>query len=142
MKKATRPEQGLGLTYAGGRPREEDILTRRKLPLWDRIKWLLLLVVIWLILVMTLMGDNPLIGFLDSLTQAGALASISPNYNDNGARAGKLAAEILARPDGRRIPVPPPVFAPGNLTLNLQTAKALGVTVSDKSIGAATQVIR
>jgi cell division protease FtsH len=66
MKKATRPEQGLGLTYAGGRPREEDILTRRKLPLWDRIKWLLLLVVIWLILVMTLMGDNPLIGFLDA----------------------------------------------------------------------------
>jgi ATP-dependent Zn protease len=66
MKKATRPEQGLGLTYAGGRPREEDILTRRKLPFWDRIKWLLLLVVIWLILVMTLMGDNPLIGFLDA----------------------------------------------------------------------------
>ena len=84
----------------------------------------------------------PLIGFLDSLTQAGALASVSPNYADNGVRAGKLAAEILARPDARRLPVPPPVFAPGNLTLNLQTAKALGVEVSPAALAAATQVIR
>ena len=40
MKKATRPEQGLGLSYAGGRPREEDVLTRRRLSPWDRSKWL------------------------------------------------------------------------------------------------------
>jgi putative ABC transport system substrate-binding protein len=84
----------------------------------------------------------PLIGFLDSLTQAGALASISPNYGDNGVRAGKLAAELLARPEGRRLPVPGPVFAPGNLTINLQTAQALGVSVSAKAIASATQVIR
>jgi len=66
MKKAERPEQGLGLTYTGGRPREEDVLTRRKLSFWDRSKWLILLVAIWLILVWTLMGNNPLIGFLDA----------------------------------------------------------------------------
>jgi len=34
MKKATRPVQGLGLSYAGGRPREEDVLTRRRLSFW------------------------------------------------------------------------------------------------------------
>ena len=66
MKKATRPEQGLGLTYAGGRPREEDVLTRRRLSLWDRSKWLVLLVLIWLLLVWSLMANNPLIGFLDA----------------------------------------------------------------------------
>ena len=56
-----------GLTYEGGRPREEDILTRRHDALWDRIKWLVLLAVIWLLLVWSLMADNPLIGFVDAL---------------------------------------------------------------------------
>ncbi len=64
MKKAQRPVQGL--IYEGGRPREGEILTRRPLPLWDRLRWLLLLAVIWLLLVFTVMGDNPLIGFLDA----------------------------------------------------------------------------
>ncbi|HLH83170.1 MAG TPA: AAA family ATPase [Trebonia sp.] len=65
MKKAQRPAQGL--VYEGGRPREEDILTRRPLPIWDRVRWLLLLAAIWLVLVLTVMGDNPLIGFVDAM---------------------------------------------------------------------------
>src|SRR5579859_3612499 len=64
MNQATRPE--LGLTFAGGRPREEDILTRRKQSLWDRVKWLVLLALIWMALVLTMMGSDPLIGFLDA----------------------------------------------------------------------------
>jgi cell division protease FtsH len=64
MKQATRPEQAL--TYEGGRPREEDILTRRRLSFWDRSKWLILLVVIWLLLVWSLMANNPLVGFIDA----------------------------------------------------------------------------
>jgi ATP-dependent Zn protease len=64
MNQATRPEKGL--TFAGGRPREEDILTRRKLSPWDRSKWLVLLIIIWLVLVWTMMGSDPLIGFLDA----------------------------------------------------------------------------
>ena len=64
MKQATRLEQGL--TYEGGRPREEDVLTRRRLSLWDRSKWLILLIVIWLLLVWSLMANNPLIGFVDA----------------------------------------------------------------------------
>jgi cell division protease FtsH len=65
MKKAERPVEGF--TYQGGRPREEDILTRKRLPLWDRVKWLLLLLVIWLLLVWSLMADDPLVGFVDAL---------------------------------------------------------------------------
>jgi cell division protease FtsH len=66
MKKAAPPEMGFGLHYEGGRPRDEDVLTRRKIPFWDRIKWLVLLVAIWLILVWATMGNNPLVGFLDA----------------------------------------------------------------------------
>jgi cell division protease FtsH len=65
MKKAQRPAQGL--VYEGGRPREEDILTRRPLSLWDRVRWLLLLAAVWLILVLTVMGDDPLVGFVDAM---------------------------------------------------------------------------
>jgi hypothetical protein len=65
MKKAQRSVVD-GFAYAGGRPREEDSLTRKRLPLWDRIKWLVLLLVIWLLLVWSLMANNPLVGFLDA----------------------------------------------------------------------------
>jgi cell division protease FtsH len=64
MKTAEAPEQGLART--GGRPRDEDILTRRKMSFWDRSKWLILLVVIWLLLVWSLMANDPLVGFVDA----------------------------------------------------------------------------
>jgi ATP-dependent Zn protease len=66
MKKAARPAEQ-GFAFEGGRPREEDILTRRRTPLWDRIKWLVLLAVLWFLLVWSLMADNPLVGFLDAV---------------------------------------------------------------------------
>ena len=66
MKKATRPVEQ-GFAFQGGRPKEEDILTRRRISLWDRIKWLVLLAAIWLILVWSLMADNPLMGFVDAV---------------------------------------------------------------------------
>jgi cell division protease FtsH len=55
-----------GLTYEGGRPKDDDILTRKPISFWDRIKWLFLLAVIWLLLVWSLMADNPLIGSVDA----------------------------------------------------------------------------
>ncbi len=75
----------------------------------------------------------PLVGFLDKLTEGGALASVSPDYGEIGERTGKLAAEILTRPEGRRLPLPPPVFAPGTLSLNLKTAKTLGIEIAPKA---------
>ncbi|HMD92547.1 MAG TPA: AAA family ATPase [Trebonia sp.] len=65
MKKAKRPAEGL--TYEGGRPRDEDSLTRKRLPFWDRIKWLVVLAAIWLILVWSVMANDPLVGFVDAM---------------------------------------------------------------------------
>ena len=65
MKKAARPAQGL--SYEGGRPREEDILTRKRLGIWDRIKWLVVLAALWLILVWSVMANDPLVGFVDAM---------------------------------------------------------------------------
>jgi ATP-dependent Zn protease len=57
------PEQALQHT---GRPREEDIPTRKRMSWWDHVKWLILLVIVWLVLVFSLMGDDPLVGFVDA----------------------------------------------------------------------------
>ncbi len=65
MKKAQRPAQGL--SYEGGRPRDTDSLTRKRLPLWDRIKWLVILGALWLILVWSVMANDPLVGFVDAM---------------------------------------------------------------------------
>jgi cell division protease FtsH len=40
------------------RPRAEDRLTRKRLPLWDRIKLLLMLGILWLVLVWTVVADG------------------------------------------------------------------------------------
>jgi cell division protease FtsH len=64
MKKPQPPAPGFA--FEGGRPREDDILTRKPVALFDRLKWLILLAIIWLLLVWSLMSDNPLIGFLDA----------------------------------------------------------------------------
>lgn len=84
----------------------------------------------------------PLVGFLDSFTQAGALASVSPNYGDLGDRAGKLAKDLAARPEAKRLPVPPPSYAPGDLSVNLATARVLGLSIDSDALSGAAQVIR
>jgi cell division protease FtsH len=48
------------------RPRADGTLTRRRTSWWDHVKWLLLLAIVWLVLVFSLMGDDPIIGFLDA----------------------------------------------------------------------------
>src|SRR6266699_220635 len=50
-----------------GRPRDEDRLTRKPLTVWDRIKFLLLLVLLWFVLVWSAMANNPLVGFSDAM---------------------------------------------------------------------------
>src|SRR5580698_8801145 len=51
----------------GGRPRDEDRQTRKPLAVWDRIKFLILLGVVWIILVWSVMANDPLVGFSDAL---------------------------------------------------------------------------
>ena len=50
-----------------GRPRHEDRLTRKPMSIWDRIKFLLLLGLVWFILVWSAMANNPLVGFSDAM---------------------------------------------------------------------------
>ena len=64
MKKAQPATRGF--TFEGGRPKEDDILTRKPVPLFDRLKWLILLAIIWLLLVWSLMSNDPLVGFVDA----------------------------------------------------------------------------
>jgi cell division protease FtsH len=51
----------------GGRPRDEDRQTRKPLAVWDRIKFLILLGVVWIILVWSVMANDPLVGFSDAV---------------------------------------------------------------------------
>ena len=56
-----------GLRPPGERARDEDLLTRKKLSFWDRVRFLLLLTLIWFILTWSAMANNPLIGFTDAV---------------------------------------------------------------------------
>ena len=64
-------DQGLpapgGPPPGGGRPVDADRLTRKPLPLWDRIKFLILLTLLWFVLVWSVMADNPIVGFSDAM---------------------------------------------------------------------------
>jgi putative ABC transport system substrate-binding protein len=94
------------------------------------------------LLVTTLERKIALFGFLDSFTQAGALASISPDYAEIGRRAGRLAQDIFSKPEAARLPVPAPQAGPGALTVNLKTARQLGLDVPQSALGKARQVFR
>lgn len=84
----------------------------------------------------------PIVGFLDSMAQAGALAAVSADYAEAGRRAGKVAAEIAGRPDGKRTPVPGAVWAPGRLTLNLKTAETMNIKPTATAQKQATQTFK
>jgi len=51
------------------RPKDSERTTRKPLALWDRLKFLLLLVLLWLVLVWSDMANNPVIGFADAARQ-------------------------------------------------------------------------
>jgi cell division protease FtsH len=53
-------------SYAG-RPRDDERPTRKPLPIWDRIKFLLLLALLWFVLVWSVMASDPQIGFVDAM---------------------------------------------------------------------------
>src|SRR6266516_2495667 len=61
-----RLEHPEGLRPPDDAPAGVDDLLRKPLPLWDRVKWLLLLSVIFLILVWASMADDPLLPFADA----------------------------------------------------------------------------
>src|ERR1700691_310440 len=64
MAPPSAPDEMRG--YAG-RPRDDERPTRKPLPIWDRVKFLLLLVLLWFVLVWSVMASNPLVGFVDAM---------------------------------------------------------------------------
>src|SRR5580700_2559456 len=64
MAPPSAPDEMRG--YAG-RPRDDERPTRKPLPIWDRIKFLLLLVLLWFVLVWSVMASDPLVGFVDAM---------------------------------------------------------------------------
>jgi putative tryptophan/tyrosine transport system substrate-binding protein len=94
------------------------------------------------LLVFTLEHKIALFGFLDSFTQAGALASIAPDYAEIGRKAAHIAADLAQKSPEARLPVPPPVGASGVLSVNAKTAKRLGLDIPPSALGKAKQVYR
>ena len=75
MKRRDRslaPLRPLGTDWTS-RPRLAERTTRPRLAFFDRIKFLLVLAVVFALSVWTAMGDNPLISFNDALRDAGVL---------------------------------------------------------------------
>src|SRR6266511_2763738 len=67
-----RPDQEprtVSLTGYRSREREVDRRTRKPLPPWDRIKWILALCVLFVAFVWSLMATIPIIPFSDALSQ-------------------------------------------------------------------------
>jgi putative ABC transport system substrate-binding protein len=94
------------------------------------------------ILVFTLERKIALFGFLDSITRAGALASVAVDYQESGRVAARMAAEIAARGLEARLPVPPPISSPGSLTVNTKTARQIGLDIAPEVLARARQVYR
>ena len=68
----------------------------------------------------------PVIGFSPEFTRLGGLLSLSVNYGEVGRETGLLAKRIL---DGERLlPLNPVPIDRIKITVNLKTAKFLGLT--------------
>jgi cell division protease FtsH len=65
----TTPEPLEGLRPPDEVPRESERTTRKKLPFWDRVKFLLLFTVAWFALVWAAMADNPILPFADAVRE-------------------------------------------------------------------------
>jgi putative tryptophan/tyrosine transport system substrate-binding protein len=78
------------------------------------------------ILESSLARQIPVIGFSPEFTRLGALLSLSVNYGDVGRETGLLAKRIL---DGERLlPLNPVPIERLKISVNLKTAKFLGIT--------------
>jgi cell division protease FtsH len=66
MSKAHAAGESDGLPPPEAGPMDLLKRTRKPLELWDRLKFSILLALLWLILVWSMMANNPLVGFLDA----------------------------------------------------------------------------
>lgn len=92
-------------------------------------------------LVSTLENSVPFIAASDIFVEVGALAAVTPDYGDVGRQSCKLAQALekgeLHLSD---LNVVPPEKV--NLTLNLRTARKIGIHIPESVVGSARTVIR
>ena len=86
-------------------------------------------------------NNLPFVAVSDIFVEAGALASLSPDYTDVGRQGCQLATDIES---GRLRPADVMVMPPAkvNLTLNLKTASKIGLTLLPELIQSANKVYR
>jgi putative ABC transport system substrate-binding protein len=82
------------------------------------------------VLLATLRGRVPFVGLSPSFVKAGALLALSVDYQDVGRQSGEQALRILAGEEPSQIPVTTPRSL--SLSLNLNTAKQIQVTIQDE----------
>ncbi|HTX26786.1 MAG TPA: AAA family ATPase [Streptosporangiaceae bacterium] len=66
MKKA-QARTAEGVSPPDGRVGTAELLTRKPLPFWDRVKFLILLTLVWFFLVWSVMSNDPIVGFTDAM---------------------------------------------------------------------------
>ena len=86
----------------------------------------------------TLEASIPVIGFSPDLVKSGALIGLSVHYEDLGRQAGSLAKNILNNPSGAPMGVTQPDRL--RLSLNLKTAKFLGISVPPDVVSRADEL--
>jgi putative ABC transport system substrate-binding protein len=93
-------------------------------------------------LLLTALENNlPFVTVSDIFVEAGALASLSPDYTDVGRQGCQLATDIEnGRLRLREVMVVPP--AKVNLAINLKTASKIGLTLPPEIIQSANKVYR
>jgi putative tryptophan/tyrosine transport system substrate-binding protein len=92
-------------------------------------------------LLTTFENNLPFVTVSDIFVEAGALASLSPDYTDVGRQGCQLATDIESgRLHSAEARVVPP--AKVNLAINLKTASKIGLSLSPEVIQSATKVYR
>jgi putative ABC transport system substrate-binding protein len=91
------------------------------------------------ILLNTLRGNTPFMGLSPPFVKAGALLALSCDYGDIGKQAAEIAIEILGggQPGSITVTAPRNVY----LSINMKTAKHIGLSVPDSVIQSANEVI-
>ncbi len=119
---------------------EKDVPQQLRMLLWDvEALWLLPDSTVLtnesvrFILESSLANQIPVIGFSPEFTRLGALLSLSVNYGDVGRETGLLVKRIL---DGERLlPLHPVPVERLKITVNLKTAKFLGIMFPKEATG-------
>ncbi len=77
-------------------------------------------------------NNLPLMGLSEHFVRMGALLAVGPDYEDVGRQSGELAAKILKGRDPDELPVVSPRKL--MLSLNLRTAKIIGLDIPDRVV--------